>query len=126
MRHEAATYFVKTARVAVTPLSRGNITAMRQRGLGLAAMEQQGRSAKLTNYPNLPVSRTVKVPGADTPKIPKLVKTANVGLATKLTKMKGAVPPVTMKAPKLKAPKVPHHITTPSAQKINLSPQGLK
>lgn len=127
MRDQAATYFVKTARVAVGPLSRGNITAMKQRGIGRAAMEQQGMAARLTNYPNTPLTRTIKVKGADTPRVPKLTKTAALmtSLATKLTGAKAATLPL-MKKTTVKAPKLKLHITSASAQKPTFARLGIK
>ncbi len=126
MRQQAAEYFVKTARVASDELTRGKIQAMKSRGLGIAAMEQQGMASRLTNYPNLPTTRTVKVKGADTPRVPDMKKAAGLmtGLAQKLTAAKATT---TLAKPKVaKLPKLKPHITSASAQKTNFARLGIK
>jgi hypothetical protein len=125
MRTEAAEYFVKTARAAVDALNRGRIAAMRQRGIGLAAMEQQGMTGRLTNYPNLPTTRTIKVRGADTPKVPDLKKVAASQLAQKFQAVRSATTPV-VKPKMAKTPKLKLHITSASAQKPNFAQLGIK
>ena len=127
MRSQAAEYFVKTARVASGELTRGKIQAMKSRGLGIAAMEDQAKAARLTNYPNTPTTRTIKVKGADTPRVPDMKKAAALmaNLATKFLRSKAATTPLAR--PKtIKLPKLKPHITSASAQKPNFARLGIK
>lgn len=123
MRTQAAEYFVKTARVASGELTRGKIQAMKSRGLGIAAMEQQGMTSRLTNYPNMPTTRTIKVKGADTPRVPDMKKAAALmtGVAQKFMAATTLAKPKIAKLPKLKA-----HITSASVQKPTFARLGIK
>ena len=126
MRSQTAEYFVKTARVASGELTRGKIQAMKSRGLGIAAMEDQAKAARLTNYPNTPTTRTIKVKGADTPRVPDMKKAAALmtSLAQKFTAAKAATKLVKPKVAKL--PKLKTHITSASAQKPTFARLGIK